>query len=1025
MAFAVFRVRHMILFRFPMRSVISLLPLVVLASFAGATDWGAMMPGSEVRTSLWWRDGFPRHVEGAPWHRCVATGRYGFVLDTESLTIPHLGPIAGSLGELPAAELELSIEAGGKTYTARGAEPASRFKGPRIVESGRFFQRADVTGLRFVAEDGSELNGEARFETVAWSDSLGFVLAARPGRLPIVGGEESFGKVGGGYGLAGENLLDVPAAEIEVPAAFTLSLWVFVPTEFRSGKHAPWLVCKNPHEAADGNFGIVLHHDATAEAMLNIGGGAENLFRARSDSRRPLRLDEWNHLAISYDGKTLRLYSNFAFDAETAVNRSRTPRAGGLAFGGRQDRFGDGYRFRGVVDEVRIYDRALDLGQLRFLGHHAGEALPHLEPIASWSFHPDGDAREKRPRENWDGVALSLWLSQEGIAKSRRVVFPNWDGEGNSEGWRSVEFFLDPVDFSEMQMDSSCSVSAFDRESGIPLSTRYEANPGWHLVSLDETTAAPQPDGDQPNRDAVVRARIVLANPSGAPETIRLCFEKTKFPAISGAPITGVSAILRDSEGIPTGIPIQQSKNWHLHPEEKGIYTGQWFRGIAEMTLPARSEQELELTLAHAHWGGLPAASHAQLSLIGWGNNQRWDQSALGCWGESICHDPEQHNALCAITDVRPLMVASKKGGEWNWTNNIGGADLLHLVDAEGRRRFHTRVQADYRRTGPCLTETIYHGRLHDAPMRFRNTFSLDRNDRLVRATYRLRFDVEDAFEFSRFALFQTAADSYASAQVGGFAVGDESRLQKAWGANHGGNAYHGEAHECSGRIPWASLHEASHYAISSQEGALGNRGFVIREWKARLGGVEARPWIAERGVELGGNRKTSLLEIVPPPGLTRLETGDFVETTIEFVIVPQFAADYYGPDETLRAALVAHGDTWRMIADEATGRHFAVAAKVGSHRATYPAIEIAAENGLAEIELSGGRGQVAVLFTGLTSHDGHRLLVDCADFSQAVHGNDFWQTDFDPATKTWSRVYNLPVSPDRKQTIRLEPISQ
>ena len=58
-------------------------------------------------------------------------------------------------------------------------------------------------------------------------------------------------------------------------------------------------------------------------------------------------------------------------------------------------------------------------------------------------------------------------------------------------------------------------------------------------------------------------------------------------------------------------------------------------------------------------WGGVPAASHAQLCLIGWGWNQRWDQAAIGSWGESICYEPEGIQVRCMIDDVRPLMVWS------------------------------------------------------------------------------------------------------------------------------------------------------------------------------------------------------------------------------------------------------------------------------------------------------------------------------------------------------------------------------
>lgn len=101
------------------------------------------------------------------------------------------------------------------------------------------------------------------------------------------------------------------------------------------------------------------------------------------------------------------------------------------------------------------------------------------------------------------------------------------------------------------------------------------------------------------------------------------------------SPITGMSAVLRDSAGNPTGIPIQISKNWHGRPEG-GVYAGVWFHGFSQVHLPPGAQLELELTLVYGHWAGFAAASHAQLCLIGWGSNPMWDQSALGSWGESI-----------------------------------------------------------------------------------------------------------------------------------------------------------------------------------------------------------------------------------------------------------------------------------------------------------------------------------------------------------------------------------------------------
>ena len=47
------------------------------------------------------------------------------------------------------------------------------------------------------------------------------------------------------------------------------------------------------------------------------------------------------------------------------------------------------------------------------------------------------------------------------------------------------------------------------------------------------------------------------------------------------------------------------------------------------------------MTFAHSKWGEAHAAAHTQLSLIGWGRNQQWDESSLGSFGESVTYDPD------------------------------------------------------------------------------------------------------------------------------------------------------------------------------------------------------------------------------------------------------------------------------------------------------------------------------------------------------------------------------------------------
>jgi hypothetical protein len=800
-----------------------------------------LMPRTSDYTHQWWAEGFPGRVKSAPWLRCIQTGSYAFVLDTAKMSVPHFGPVAGGMSyleaarsdnsawrKLPAAKLELTIRVAGISYRCvRGGE-WTEHRGPRIVESGRFLQRSDVTDLVFEADDGERLNVEARFETVAWPDRLALVLSARPG------------------------LAAIPA------------------------------------------------------------GGEPSL---------------------------------------------------------------------------------------------------------------------TSPREQWADAVMEVRLSTPTGVLKRSAAMP-----ADPDSFHETSISFDPVTFKEAAPTDGLAVQAVEIPGGTVRPVDYDATRGWHRVNLDGIVPTVMGAEKEDRNNSIERIKLLLENPTRHEQTARLLFEKTGsgFRQGIGSPVTGMSAMLRDASAQPTGIPVQLSKNWHNRVTDLP-YWGMWFHGFSQVRLAPGSKMELELTICYGHWGGVAAASHAQLSLVGWGSNQLWDQSAVGSWGESICYEPDQAQAECLITDVRPLMVNSVSENQpWGWTHNVGGGDFFRLFDAAGHRVFPTRMRNAREKQGPCLTAVTYAGKLGDG-IEHRATVSLARTDDIVRGIYQLRFDVHKPVDFSRFVIFQTGADTYSYTGERKMAFGNETGLVKEWATQWGGGINRMQPVECTGRIPWISLHEGGGepFQFRSSDatpnlvkraqkpvGAWANRGIVIRSWKARLGGKPAAPWIAERGVKARGE-DTSTLDILPPPDVRQLQPGDFLEATIEHLVMPQFAGDYYGPNAALRDALVTDGNTWRMIHREAVGNDRRVEMTTGELIASHPAITIRAKENAAEFTLAGGLGYVPVTIGGLTSPGGPALTVDGRPVNQAIHGNDFWQTDCDPDTRSWSHTYNISVTDNKPHTIR------
>jgi hypothetical protein len=982
----------------------------------------ALMPRSEDYTHMWWAEGFPAHTPAAPWRRVVQTGHYALAFDTDTLRIPHFGPVSGDVGylaaagadnrawqKLPAAELVLSITVDGKTYCGTAGGKWTQFTGPRLVESGRLVQRADVTDLVFQAADGARLAAETRFETVAWPDRLAWILAARPAKLPISAGEAAFGRVGGGFGFDGTNHLEEPHSPELEPGHFTLELWIYLAADSMPSGHA-WLVGKNRNEWTEGNYGVMLA-GGVPRVWLNIGGGRENCFHVASP--HSLTAEQWHHLAATYDGEILQFYVNGSVVGSRTIGRARQPGSDNLVIGRRPDNAGGGYHFRGALDEIRLYDRVLAPSEIRQRFQAPETIVPDRQPVREWTFRRDGRAAAERPGPTWRTAAMEIRLSAEGSTLHQRWNLPEHE-TWESPQWREIALAFDPVAFRRVE-PSRVTVAAHEFPAGRERQVTYETAGGWHRVDLDGIEPTVPPGEEPANRnDAIERVRLRLSNPTDCEQLARLLFAKTGrgIRQRLGAPITGMSAMLRDRDGNPIGIPVQLSKNWHHRPEG-GVYAGTWFHGFSQVRLPPQAEVELELTIVYGHWGGVPAASHAQLCLIGWGSNQLWDQSALGAWGESICYEPDQVQARAAILDVRPVLVRSMHSDQpWQWTHNVGGGDYFRLFDPQGRRVPHARMRTAYQRHGPCLTEVTYAGctgggLVHSAAV------SLARTDDIVRGVYRLRLDVTQQTDFSRFVLFQIGADTYSYTGERKMALGNETGLVREWTTQWGGDTYRTEPFEHTGRIPWVSLHAAASRSRDGK-GAWANRGLVLRSWKARLGGQDARPWFAERGVQARGE-DTSTIDLLPPPGIHRLLPGDFVEATIVHLVIPQTAADYYGPNDDLRVALEQGADTWRMVHREALGNDRTVAVIRGTLENRHPAIRIhATAQNQAEFSLSGGLGYVPVTFAGLNGYRRPYLEErfpgeDWRPVDQAVHGNDFWQTDYDPETTSWELTYTLP----------------
>jgi hypothetical protein len=163
------------------------------------------------------------------------------------------------------------------------------------------------------------------------------------------------GKIGNALVCTGNSFVEFPHADDLEPQQLTIESWVFIDEYAPPGDTRRWLINKNGNEGNNGHYALLLH-DEKPFAYLNIGGQ----FQAEANTR--LALKQWQHVAMTYDGVTLKVFLNGVECGATAVNRARTPWDRSLVIGRRQD---GPFAFTGLLDEVRIYNRALPADELK------------------------------------------------------------------------------------------------------------------------------------------------------------------------------------------------------------------------------------------------------------------------------------------------------------------------------------------------------------------------------------------------------------------------------------------------------------------------------------------------------------------------------------------------------------------------------------------------------------------------------------------------------------------------------------
>ena len=199
-------------------------------------------------------------------------------------------------------------------------------------------------GTGATSRDASGNNNTATLNTAAWTTQ---------------------GKYGGGVSFNGAAIVSVAdAASLDVTTGVTMEAWAF-PAVTGGGEY-PTLLMKQNSSGAVPTQVYTLH----GRAWVSDTGPRLPGLRLNTGTSFPvvsggslLAANTWTHVAVTWDGSTMRVYLNGAQVASGAAIGSLVNSSGPLSIGG--NRLLTAEYFKGILDEIRIYNRALSVSEIQ------------------------------------------------------------------------------------------------------------------------------------------------------------------------------------------------------------------------------------------------------------------------------------------------------------------------------------------------------------------------------------------------------------------------------------------------------------------------------------------------------------------------------------------------------------------------------------------------------------------------------------------------------------------------------------
>ncbi len=187
------------------------------------------------------------------------------------------------------------------------------------------------------------------------------------------------GKFGNGLEFGGSDMVTVdddPALDL---TSFTLSAWVKIP-RITTGT---WqiIASKENRNPTGRNYGTFAHTNSGVVHYSFTTGGWKSF-----DAKTVITNGAWHHVVATYEKPDFKLYVDGTVDAQSSPGTDPDNHDNFLFIGGCN--IGN-YWMSGVIDEVVLYDRALDENEINDLMKNGIESALDVKPggklVTTWS----------------------------------------------------------------------------------------------------------------------------------------------------------------------------------------------------------------------------------------------------------------------------------------------------------------------------------------------------------------------------------------------------------------------------------------------------------------------------------------------------------------------------------------------------------------------------------------------------------------------------------------------------------------